>query len=186
MTMPSTAVTTVRASTLPIRYLLRGRIRGAASCSLLLRAGVGLSSWLSEHSTSSVPCVTVFGSARFGRGPSWTTASSCRVGTPACAYRLHGHDGRLARPDGSGQSRRPRGGRSFGWMQHHLPREQRPNAYLDRWVTCRDLLRSEGLLSSTTLTRIHRASRRRRHRSTSCSRPSRSYRPGRSATSPWS
>ena len=80
------------------------------------------------------PCVTVFGSARFGDGHPY--------------YRLGREVGELLARAGftvmtgggpglmeaANRGAREAGGRSVG-CNIELPREQRPNAYLDHWVT---------------------------------------------------
>lgn len=82
------------------------------------------------------PCVTVFGSARFGPGhPYYELARG--VGTTIARAGLTtmtgGGPGVM---EGANRGAREAGGRSIG-CNIELPHEQKPNPYLDRWITFR-------------------------------------------------
>ncbi len=83
------------------------------------------------------PCVTVFGSARFARGPSATTRSRARSAPawpgPGFTVMTGGGPGIM---EAANRGAKEAGGRSVG-CNIELPQEQKPNAYLDRWVTFR-------------------------------------------------
>jgi hypothetical protein len=82
------------------------------------------------------PCVTVFGSARFGEQHRYYRlardmgAALSRLGF---TVMTGGGPGLM---EAANRGAREAGGRSVG-CNIELPREQKPNAYLDRWVTCR-------------------------------------------------
>lgn len=59
--------------------------------------------------------------------------------------RLHGDDGRRARHHGGRQPRKERSGYSVG-CNIELPQEQKPNPYLDRWVTFRHFFKCKLML----------------------------------------
>ena len=82
------------------------------------------------------PCVTVFGSARFNEHhPYYELARQ---------MRLRARQGRLYRDDrwrtrnhgGANRGAKEAGGRSIG-CNIQLPKEQKPNPYLDQWITFR-------------------------------------------------
>lgn len=82
------------------------------------------------------PCVTVFGSARIGEGHPFYELSR-EVGRAIAKLGftvMTGGGGGLM--EAANRGAREAGGRSVG-CNVQLPREQRPNAYLDRWVTIR-------------------------------------------------
>ena len=63
------------------------------------------------------PCVTVFGSARI-KSDDLHYELARKMGRGDCTARLHGNDRRRPRHYGGGQSRRKRGRRPLGRMQH--------------------------------------------------------------------
>jgi hypothetical protein len=82
------------------------------------------------------PCVTVFGSARFGEDhPHYATAR--RIGADVARLGLTvmtgGGPGIM---EAANRGAREAGGGSVG-CNIELPHEQRPNAFLDRWITFR-------------------------------------------------
>jgi uncharacterized protein (TIGR00730 family) len=82
------------------------------------------------------PCVTVFGSARFGEDhPYYRTAREIgmRLAQAGFAVMTGGGPGVM---EAANRGARDVGGRSIG-CNIRLPREQRPNPYLDRWITFR-------------------------------------------------
>jgi uncharacterized protein (TIGR00730 family) len=82
------------------------------------------------------PCVTVFGSARFEEGhPSYAIAREVgrRIARLGFTVMTGGGPGLM---EAANRGARDAGGRSVG-CNIVLPREQRPNRYLDRAVTCR-------------------------------------------------
>jgi uncharacterized protein (TIGR00730 family) len=81
------------------------------------------------------PCVTVFGSARFGeRHPYYLLGRhvGARVSRLGFTVMTGGGPGLM---EAANRGAREAGGRSVG-CNIHLPHEQAPNAYLDRSVTC--------------------------------------------------
>jgi uncharacterized protein (TIGR00730 family) len=79
------------------------------------------------------PCVSVFGSARFGEvHPYYAVARAVggRLSALGFTVMTGGGPGLM-----EAANRAPRGGRSVG-CNIQLPLEQAPNPYLDRWVTC--------------------------------------------------
>jgi uncharacterized protein (TIGR00730 family) len=82
------------------------------------------------------PCVTVFGSARFGVDhPYYEVARHVgrRLTEIGFTVMTGGGPGLM---EAANRGAREAGGRSVG-CNIALPHEQRPNAFLDRWVTCR-------------------------------------------------
>lgn len=82
------------------------------------------------------PCVTVFGSARFAEGhPVYELARTVggRVADLGFTVLTGGGPGVM---EGANRGAREAGGRSVG-CNIELPREQVPNPYLDRYVSCR-------------------------------------------------
>ena len=82
------------------------------------------------------PCVTVFGSARFGEGhPYYRIAREIgmRLAQAGFAVMTGGGPGVM---EAANRGARDVGGRSIG-CNIRLPQEQRPNPYLDRWITFR-------------------------------------------------
>ena len=107
------------------------------------------------------PCVTVFGSARFGDGhPYYETARAARRRTGP--GRLRRHDRRRAGPHGGRQPRRARGGRHEPRLQH--PPAARAEAQrLPRPLRrVRALLRAQGDAGQVLL-RLRGHARRLRH-----------------------
>ena len=82
------------------------------------------------------PCVTVFGSARFGADHRYY-AMARELGRRVAEAGLHRHDRRRPGHHGGRQPRSAGGGRLHGRLQHRAALEQEPNAYLDRWVEFR-------------------------------------------------
>jgi hypothetical protein len=81
------------------------------------------------------PCVTVFGSARFGEShPYYATAREVgrRVSQLGFTVMTGGGPGMM---EAANRGARDVGGRSVG-CNIELPFEQSPNPYLDRWITC--------------------------------------------------
>jgi uncharacterized protein (TIGR00730 family) len=82
------------------------------------------------------PCITVFGSARFTEGHPYymlgreTGAAIARLGF---TVMTGGGPGLM---EAANRGAKEAGGASVG-CNITLPREQEPNRYLDRWVTCR-------------------------------------------------
>ena len=82
------------------------------------------------------PCVTVFGSARFGEDhPSYPLAREmgARLARLGFTVMTGGGPGLM---EAANRGAREAGGRSVG-CNIELPQEQQPNAFMDRWVTCR-------------------------------------------------
>ena len=82
------------------------------------------------------PCVTVFGSARFADGhPYYALAREMggRLARVGFTVMTGGGPGLM---EAANRGAREAGGRSVG-CNIELPREQQPNAYMDRSVTCR-------------------------------------------------
>jgi uncharacterized protein (TIGR00730 family) len=81
------------------------------------------------------PCVTVFGSARFGEAhPYYAIAREIgrRVSSMGFTVMTGGGPGLM---EGANRGARDVGGRSVG-CNIELPHEQGANPYLDRWITC--------------------------------------------------
>jgi uncharacterized protein (TIGR00730 family) len=82
------------------------------------------------------PCVTVFGSARYGEShPYYTLGREVGAGLAGFGFTVMtgGGPGLM---EATNRGAREAGGRSVG-CNIELPMEQAPNPYLDRWVTCR-------------------------------------------------
>jgi uncharacterized protein (TIGR00730 family) len=82
------------------------------------------------------PCVTVFGSARFGDDHPFYALGRLvghRLADIGFTVMTGGGPGLM---EAANRGAREGGGRSVG-CNIMLPNEQEPNAYLDRWVTCR-------------------------------------------------
>ena len=82
------------------------------------------------------PCVTVFGSARYGEShPYYTLSRDVGAGLVSLGFTVMtgGGPGLM---EGANRGAREAGGRSVG-CNIELPMEQEPNRYLDRSVTCR-------------------------------------------------
>ena len=82
------------------------------------------------------PCVTVFGSARFGENhPYYGMARAVGGGLARAGFTVvtGGGPGIM---EAANRGAREAGGRSLG-CNIELLREQKPNAYLDRWITFR-------------------------------------------------
>jgi uncharacterized protein (TIGR00730 family) len=82
------------------------------------------------------PCVTIFGSARFAEThPYYAVARDVgsRVSTLGFTVMTGGGPGLM---EAANRGARDVGGLSVG-CNIHLPLEQEPNPYLDRWITCR-------------------------------------------------
>jgi hypothetical protein len=81
------------------------------------------------------PCITVFGSARFGEShPYYAMAREVgrRVSALGFTVMTGGGPGLM---EAANRGAREQGGLSVG-CNIMLPQEQAPNEYLDRWVTC--------------------------------------------------
>lgn len=122
----------------PIRsqdeILLQGPHARRHELSLLLRAVLDfLRGFRALHFVG--PCVTVFGSARFGEDhPAYAQARSLghRLATMGFTVMTGGGPGLM---EAANRGAKDAGGRSVG-CNIQLPVEQRPNAYLDHSVTC--------------------------------------------------
>jgi uncharacterized protein (TIGR00730 family) len=82
------------------------------------------------------PCVTVFGSARFGEGhPYYRLARDLGAGLARAGFTVMtgGGPGIM---EAANRGAKEAGGRSIG-CNIELPQEQQPNPYLDRWITFR-------------------------------------------------
>ncbi len=82
------------------------------------------------------PCVTVFGSARFTPGhPYYDLARSCGAELAKAGFTVMtgGGPGIM---EAANRGAKEHGGRSIG-CNIELPQEQKPNPYLDRWITFR-------------------------------------------------
>jgi uncharacterized protein (TIGR00730 family) len=82
------------------------------------------------------PCVTVFGSARFTEDHPYYALGrevGARLAHAGFTVMTGGGPGIM---EAANRGAREAGGRSIG-CNIELPREQRPNSYLDRWVTFR-------------------------------------------------
>jgi hypothetical protein len=82
------------------------------------------------------PCVTIFGSARFGEShPHYAIGRELgrRVSGLGFTVMTGGGPGLM---EAANRGAREAGGRSVG-CNIELPLEQEPNRYLDRWITCR-------------------------------------------------
>jgi len=82
------------------------------------------------------PCVTVFGSARFTEGHRYYTLGREVGGRLARAGFTVMTGGGPGIMEAANRGAREAGGRSLG-CNIELPHEQRPNPYLDRWITFR-------------------------------------------------
>jgi uncharacterized protein (TIGR00730 family) len=119
----------------PDRVLLEGPHSRLREILLLLRAGRDfVRGFRALHFVG--PCVTVFGSARFDEHHRYY-AMAREVGAALAGMGFTvmtgGGPGVM---EGANRGAREAGGRSVG-CNVELPFEQEPNAYLDRWVTCR-------------------------------------------------
>ena len=82
------------------------------------------------------PCVTVFGSARFSEShPYYEMARQCGSGLARAGFTVMtgGGPGIM---EAANRGAKEAGGRSIG-CNIELPEEQKPNRYLDRWITFR-------------------------------------------------
>jgi uncharacterized protein (TIGR00730 family) len=82
------------------------------------------------------PCVTIFGSARFGEDHAYYRMArevGMRLAQAGFAVMTGGGPGVM---EAANRGARDVGGRSIG-CNIRLPREQQPNPYLDRWITFR-------------------------------------------------
>ena len=115
--------------------LLRGPHSRSRELLLLLRTAADfLRGFRALHFVG--PCVTVFGSARFGEDHPYYDLGR-RVGNRLARIGFTVMTGGGAGlMEAANRGARDAGGRSVG-CNIMLPREQKPNAYLDRWVTCR-------------------------------------------------
>lgn len=91
------------------------------------------------------PCVTVFGSARFGADHEYyelTRAVGARLARMGFTVMTGGGPGLM---EAANRGAREAGGASVG-CNIRLPVEQRPNPFLDRWLTCKYLFVRKVLL----------------------------------------
>jgi uncharacterized protein (TIGR00730 family) len=119
----------------PDRFFLEGPQSRRRELFLLLRAGRDfIRGFRALHFVG--PCVTVFGSARFDEQHRYY-ALAREVGAALAGLGFTvmtgGGPGVM---EAANRGARDVGGRSVG-CNIELPFEQYPNAYLDRWVTCR-------------------------------------------------
>jgi uncharacterized protein (TIGR00730 family) len=129
--------TTMAAAPVPSsadRVLLQGPQSRTRELLLLLRAAADfLRGFRALHFVG--PCVTVFGSARFGPDHPYYELGRLvghRLVDIGFTVMTGGGPGLM---EAANRGAREAGGRSVG-CNISLPGEQRPNAYLDRWVTC--------------------------------------------------
>lgn len=117
------------------RRLLEGPHSRRAELALLLRAVADfITGFRVLHFVG--PCVTIFGSARYNDGHPYyalTRSIAGRVSGLGFTVMTGGGPGLM---EAANRGAREAGGRSVG-CNIELPLEQAPNAYLDRWVTCR-------------------------------------------------
>ena len=119
----------------PERVLLEGPHSRLREILLLLRAARDLVRGFRElHFVG--PCVTVFGSARFDEHHRYYAMAREVGGALARIGFTVMTGGGPGVMEGANRGAREAGGRSVG-CNVELPFEQEPNAYLDRWVTCR-------------------------------------------------
>jgi uncharacterized protein (TIGR00730 family) len=118
----------------PDEALLRGPHARRHELSLLLRTTADfLRGFRALHFVG--PCVTIFGSARFTEGhPYYALARELgrRVAKLGFTVMTGGGPGLM---EAANRGAKDAGGRSVG-CNIELPIEQRPNPYLDRWITC--------------------------------------------------
>ncbi len=119
----------------PDRVLLEGPHSRIREIALLLRAGRDfVAGFRALHFVG--PCVTVFGSARFDEHHRYyKMARDVGGGLAGLGFTVMTGGGPGVM-EGANRGAREAGGRSVG-CNVELPFEQVPNAYLDRWVTCR-------------------------------------------------
>lgn len=114
--------------------LLQGPHSRISELSLLLRAVIDfLRGFRALHFVG--PCVTVFGSARFGEAhPYYARARAVGRGIAELGFTVMtgGGPGLM---EAANRGAKDAGGRSVG-CNIRLPVEQQPNRFLDRWVTC--------------------------------------------------
>jgi len=82
------------------------------------------------------PCVSVFGSARFGEGHAYYPIAreiGARLARAGFTVMTGGGPGLM---EAANRGARDAGGRSIG-CNIELPKEQKPNPYLDHWLTFR-------------------------------------------------
>lgn len=117
------------------RLLLEGPHSRRRELALVLRAvrdfiaGFRVLHWVG-------PCVTVFGSARYDESHPYYTLgrdTGRAMAEIGLTVMTGGGPGIM---EAANRGARDAGGRSVG-CNIELPREQQPNPYLDRWVTCR-------------------------------------------------
>ena len=119
----------------PDRVLLEGPHSRLREILLLLRAGRDfVRGFRALHFVG--PCVTVFGSARFDEHHRYYAMAREVGGALAGMGFTVMTGGGPGVMEGANRGAREAGGRSVG-CNVELPFEQEPNAYLDRWVTCR-------------------------------------------------
>jgi uncharacterized protein (TIGR00730 family) len=119
----------------PDRVLLEGPHSRVKEFALLIRAGRDfVRGFRALHFVG--PCVTVFGSARFDEHHRYYAMAREVGGALAGLGFTVMTGGGPGVMEGANRGAREAGGRSVG-CNVELPFEQSPNAYLDRWVTCR-------------------------------------------------
>jgi hypothetical protein len=128
-------VTTNRYHRTDERYVLTGPHRRWDELRFIARVGWEfLRGFRALHFVG--PCVTVFGSARIGEGhPYYDLARSVGRAIAEMGFTVMtgGGPGLM---EAANRGAKEAGGRSIG-CNIELPSEQRPNAYLDRWITVR-------------------------------------------------
>src|SRR5689334_2630669 len=126
------------------QFLLQGPHSRTRELLLLVRAAVDfLRGFRVLHFVG--PCVTVFGSARFGSDHPYYALGRLvghRLADIGFTVMTGGGPGLM---EAANRGAREAGGRSVG-CNIVLPQEQKPNPYLDRWVTCRYLFVRKVLL----------------------------------------
>jgi len=116
------------------RYLLEGPHSRLREALMLLRTARDLlRGFRTLHFVG--PCVTIFGSARFGESHPFYAISrelGRRVSALGFTVMTGGGPGLM---EAANRGARDHGGLSVG-CNIELPHEQEPNRYLDRWITC--------------------------------------------------
>ena len=135
VTVPTEDAAVVRPRSWVDRVLLQGPNTRRRELALVLRAVRDfIGGFRALHFIG--PCVTVFGSARYGESHPYYTVARDVGGAIAQIGLTVMTGGGPGIMEAANRGAREAGGRSVG-CNIELPFEQRPNPYLDRWVTCR-------------------------------------------------
>jgi uncharacterized protein (TIGR00730 family) len=135
MAAPTTAEAPARPTTPPDIVMLAGPRARIRELGTILRASRDLiRGFRALHFVG--PCVTIFGSARFGeQHPVYAQARALGAAVARLGFTVMTGGGPGVM-EAANRGARDAGGPSVG-CNIELPFEQAPNAYLDRWVTCR-------------------------------------------------